>query len=95
MGTEPAAETEGKGQRVLQPKAERDGSSGARGHPKLSQPALWWGSPQETSIMVQGRGERLERDDQEVQSKILPASDTLPKGTETNPGQREVGPLFA
>lgn len=45
MGTEPAAETEGKGQRVLQPEAERDGNSGARGHPELPQPALWWGSP--------------------------------------------------
>lgn len=46
MGTQPAAKTEGKGQRVLQPKAERDKNSGAQCHPELTLSALWWGSPQ-------------------------------------------------
>ena len=36
MDTQPAAETEGKSQRVLQPEAERDGSSGVRGIPNSS-----------------------------------------------------------
>ena len=63
MDTQPAAETEGKSQRVLQPEAERDGSSGVRGIPNSSTyPVV--GDPGDTHHgpeQGQGGGERWNR----------------------------------
>lgn len=95
MGTEPAAETEGKGQRVLQPEAGRDGSSGAWG--RLLSPCLpRGGGAQEASVMAQGGGERVGSKDQDVQSKIFLGTDVLAKGAEMGQGPGERGrPPFA
>lgn len=92
MDTQPAAETEGKSQRVLQPE-ERDGSSGARGHPKLFLPTPWWGT-RETPITAQSRGKGVGKEEQDVRSEILPGPDALAKDTEMDPEEREMGPLL-
>lgn len=93
MDTQPAAETEGKSQRVLQPEAERDGSSGARGHPKLFLPTPWWGT-RETTITAQSRGKGVGREEQDVRSESPPGPDALAKDTEMDPEKREMGPLL-
>lgn len=94
MDTQPAAETEGKSQRILQPEAERDGISGARGQPKLLLPTPWWGT-QETPIMAQSRGKGVGREQQDVRSEIPPGPDALAKDTEMDPEEGEMGPLPA